>query len=116
VTDLTDRAAVVDEIIAERPSTITVYRPNGTGETALTPFTGRIDESGTSPRWMTPPHEGPVAIMPFVLLCPQDHRVVKKGDTIKAVDESGTTSWYYVESTRDHGFKEECVMVARDRA
>ena len=49
--DTTDRAAVVDAIIAERPCTITVYRRDSsseTGETALDSFTGRVVERGSN--------------------------------------------------------------------
>lgn len=114
MTDLTDRAAAVDAIIAERPSTITAYYRSGSGEGERTPFTGRIDEMGTTARNLAPQHEGTVAVITYLLLCPQDSRVVQSKDTIEAVDEAGGTSWYRVISTRDFGYKQECVLVARD--
>ena len=118
MTDLTDRAAVVDAIIAERPSTITVHRRSSTsqtGETTLAPFVGRIDERGVDVgRDTSPGHAGPVAIMTYILLCPEASRVVQAKDLIKAVDEAGGTSWYNVLNARDYGYKQECILVGRD--
>jgi len=118
VTDTTDRAAVADAFIAERPCTITVYRRDSsseTGETTLDSFTGRVDERGTNlGRDLSPKHEGTVAVVTYILLCPQDNRVVQAKDLVKVVDESDVTTWFYVLSTRDYGYKMECILVGRD--
>ena len=52
----------------------------------------------------------------YILLCPQDSRVVQAKDLVKVVDESDVTTWFYVLSTRDYGYKMECILVARDDA
>jgi hypothetical protein len=117
MTDITDRAAVVEAIIAERPSTITIYRRSGNGETTLDPFTGRIDETGVSTgRDTTPAHAGTVTIIvTYILLCSQGQDVQAK-DRVKAEDEDDNVSWYNVLHVRKFPDKVEAMLVARDSA
>jgi hypothetical protein len=117
MTDITDRAAVVDAIIAERPYTITLYRRSGSGETALDPFTGRIDEMGVSTgRDTAPGHEGTIAVIAnYILLCSQGQDIQAK-DRAKAEDENSNVSWYNVLHVRKFPYKVEALLVARDSA
>lgn len=107
----TTRAADTKRVIAERPWTITVYRADGTSDTEIDSFSGRIDEmSRRGVGLEIKPEDGTTSSQVYVLTCPMEHRLLQARDTVVAVDEDGQSITYRCLFTDDYGYKLEAIL------